>query len=222
MLRVFAREPFILAGRPVGPFAMNQYLVICPGSHEAAIIDAGGDPAPFVALAESSDARITQILQTHAHIDHVSGLHATRAVLEAPILLHRDDRPVYDAAPMSGQMFGIAIDPLPPVDTWLDDGDTVTVGERRFEVLHTPGHCPGHVCYVDHDARVVIGGDLLFKGSVGRTDLPGSDPALMGPSLSRLFALEDDYRVFPGHMEPTTIGAERVTNPFLDYFGVKR
>lgn len=222
MLRVFCHEPYLIAGRPVGPFAMNEYVVGCTRTGEAAIVDSGGDPRLFLDFCDDRGLRITRLLQTHAHVDHVAGLKATKAATGAPILLHPDDAPVYASAPASGLFFGIRIDAPPPVDHDLSDGDVIQFGDVRLEVLHTPGHCPGHVCFVDRDAHHVLAGDLLFKGSVGRTDLPGAEPDQMGPSLSRIFTLDDDFRVYPGHMEPTTIGHERATNPFLDVFGVER
>lgn len=222
MLRVFCHEPYLIAGRPVGPFAMNQYLVACTRTGEAAIIDSGGDPRLFLAFCEERNLRVTRLLQTHAHVDHVAGLGATKAATGAPIFLHPDDAAVYASAPASGLMFGMRVAPPPPVDEDLSDGQVIAFGDVRLEVLHTPGHCPGHVCFVDHEAKRILAGDLLFRGSVGRTDLPGADPSQMGPSLSRIFALDDEHRVFPGHMEPTTIGEERATNPFLDVFKVAR
>jgi glyoxylase-like metal-dependent hydrolase (beta-lactamase superfamily II) len=119
-------------------------------------------------------------------------------------------------------MFGFQVSQPPEADKHLADKGTVSVGSLEFDVWHTPGHAPGHVCFVDTRNHKVFGGDLLFQGSVGRTDLPGCDPSLMGPSLTRLFTLEDATTVFAGHMEPTTIGVERATNPFLDVFGVQR
>lgn len=222
MLRIFCHEPYLIAGRPVGPFAMNQYIVACTRTGEAALIDSGGDPRLFLSFAEQRGLTVTRLLQTHAHVDHVAGLAATKAATGAPILLHPDDAAVYASAPASGLFFGMRIDPPPPVDEDLSDGQVVAFGDVRLEVLHTPGHCPGHVCFVDRAASRVIAGDLLFRGSVGRTDLPGAEPAKMGPSLSRLFTLDDGFLVLPGHMEPTTIGEERRSNPFLDVFGVVR
>lgn len=222
MLRVFCTEPYIVAGLPVGPFAMNQYVVGCPRTGEAAIVDSGGSPRPFLDFCAERGLRVTRLLQTHAHVDHVAGLAETKAATGAPIFLHPADGPVYASATASGLFFGMRIDPLPPVDHELSDGQEIAWGDVRLEVVFTPGHCPGHVCFVDHTAGLMLAGDLLFRGSVGRTDLPGSDPDLMGPSLSRVFAFDDAIRVFPGHMEPTTIGTERHTNPFLDFFGVAR
>lgn len=222
MLRVFQHEPFLVAGRPVGPFAMNQYLIACTTTREAAIVDSGGDPDLFLTFCEERDLTVRHLLQTHAHVDHVGGLAATKEATGAPVYLHPADAPVYASAQQHGLMFGMRIPDLPPVDVDLVEGATYSVGEIAFTAWHTPGHCPGHVCFVSETHGVVFGGDLLFEGSVGRTDLPGAEPDKMGPSLSRLFTLGDETVVYPGHMRPTTIGAERRSNPFLDHFGVTR
>lgn len=201
---------------------MNQYMVICPETGDAAIVDSGGDPGLFLDFAKERDAQVKHLLQTHAHVDHIAGLTATKAATDAPIYLHPADAPVYASARQHGRMFGMNIPELPSIDIDIVDGETLHVGKLAFEAWHTPGHCPGHICFVDKANGVVFGGDLLFQGSVGRTDLPGAEPDKMGPSLSRLFTLDDDTNVFAGHMGPTTIGRERTTNPFLDHFGVQR
>ncbi len=218
MLRVYQSEPYVVAGCPVGPFGMNQYIVVCPKTLEAACIDCGAGPAPFVAFADEASAALTRILLTHGHVDHVAGLAETRRAIAAPIHLHAAERGSYDEAPIRGAFFGLRCEQPPPPDHELADGETVQVGEITFEVLHTPGHTPGHVCFVDRSAGVAFTGDLLFRGSIGRTDLPGADPSLMGPSLARMLELPDETVVYPGHMGPTTIGDERVSNPFLSLF----
>ncbi|MCB9532863.1 MAG: MBL fold metallo-hydrolase [Myxococcales bacterium] len=224
MLHVFRHDGALVAGRPVGPFAMNQYLVACPKTQEAALIDCGGPPDLFARFCEERSLRITRISLTHAHVDHVAGLFETRALLggDVPIELHADDARVYASAPKRAAAYGFRVDAPPPPDRWFADGDTVEVGELRFDVWHTPGHCPGHVCFVDSERRFVLAGDLLFRGGVGRTDFPECEPEKMGPSLSRLMTLPDETEVYAGHMEPTTIGRERGSNPFFDAFGVVR
>lgn len=201
---------------------MNQYIVACPETGDAAIIDSGSDPRLFLDFAAERNWTVKLLLQTHAHVDHVAGLTATKAATDAPIYLHPLDAPVYASAREHGRMFGIEMPELPPVDHDIADGDVIAVGNLRFTAWHTPGHCPGHICFVDAANGVVFGGDLMFRSSVGRTDLPGAEPHKMGPSLSRLFTLADETHVFAGHMGPTTIGLERKTNPFLDHFGVTR
>ncbi len=222
MLRVFADEPYLIAGRPVGGFMMNQYVIGCTKTREAAIVDAGGDPDMFLSFCDKENLTITKLLQTHGHVDHVAMLAETKAATGAEVYFHPLAEPVAARAPSRGAMFGFRVTQPPEADKHLADKGTVTVGALEFKVWHTPGHAPGHVCFVDDRNHKVFGGDLLFKGSVGRTDLPGCDPSLMGSSLSKLFTLDDSTTVYAGHMEPTTIGAERRSNPFLDVFGVVR
>jgi hydroxyacylglutathione hydrolase len=214
-LHVFRDNDVLIAGLPVGPFQMNQYLVACPQTREAAIIDAGAPPAPFIRFAEERGLRITQILQTHGHIDHVAGLASTVATLKIPISLHHLDRQIYDAAPMVGKMYGFPCDPPPPPDFDLAELATVAIGALQLDVIHTPGHSPGHVIFWCRDRAFCIGGDLLFAGSIGRTDLPGSNPEDMEQSLRQILELPDATDVYAGHMAPTSIGRERRVNPFL-------
>lgn len=201
---------------------MNQYVVACTDTRQAAIIDAGGDPDVFISFCEREGLEITKILQTHGHVDHVATLAETKERTGAPIFFHPLAEPVAARAPERAAMYGFQVAQPPEADHHLANGVPVSVGRITFDVWHTPGHAPGHVCFVSRDNYMVFGGDLLFRGSVGRTDLPGCDPSQMGPSLSKLFTLHDDTTVYAGHMEPTTIGAERVSNPFLDAFDVVR
>jgi glyoxylase-like metal-dependent hydrolase (beta-lactamase superfamily II) len=206
----------IVLWTPVGPFAMNQYLIADRASGAAAIIDPGAGPEAFVAAAAQHGLRIEQILLTHAHIDHVAGLAATHRALPLSIAMHPADLPLLAAVTMQGRMFGVAVEEPPKPDRELQDGQRIMLGGLVLDVLHTPGHAPGHVCFLEASHGAMIGGDLLFRGSIGRTDLPGADPAAMRRSLARVMTLDDSVRVFPGHMGDTTIGAERRTNPFLD------
>jgi glyoxylase-like metal-dependent hydrolase (beta-lactamase superfamily II) len=211
----------LLASMPVGPFAMNEYLLVCRRTGTAALFDGGGDPGPFVAVARGAGAEVSMVLQTHAHIDHVAGLADTRRALPgAPIHLHPLDMPLYQTAPMQGRMFGFACPEPPSPDHELDDGQVVTVGNLRLEVIHTPGHAPGHVIFWERGHDLLIAGDLLFYDSIGRTDLPGADPAAMRTSLARLLELPDTVRVFAGHMQDTRIGRERRHNPVLQMLGL--
>lgn len=211
-------EHIVIVSQPVGPFAMNQLLVGCKRTHNAALIDAGAAPDDFIRAAADHGLTITHLLQTHAHIDHVAGLPETKKALPLPLHLHKEDLPVYQQVPLQAKMLphlGLSIGALPDIDHFYTDGETISVGELSFEILHTPGHSPGHVCLYAKEARVLIGGDLLFRQSIGRTDLPLCDPQKMMHSLRRVMELPDDVMVFPGHMEPTTIGFERRMNPFL-------
>ncbi len=214
-MQVYRDDDVVIAGRPVGPFAMNQYIVGCTRSGEAALIDCGEEPSAFLDFAGKRSLRVTTIYQTHAHIDHIMGLAATRARIDAPIYLHREDLEIYNTAHLQGAMFGMKCDPPPPPDHFIEDKQTLTLGDLSFRVLHTPGHAPGHVCFHEEERGFMFGGDLLFRMSIGRVDLPGSDPQRMTDSLKAIMTLNDDVRVFPGHMTETTIGLERRTNDFL-------
>lgn len=209
-------ESLIVEYKAVGPFAMNSYVIGCAETRQGAIIDSGGETDAILALAARHGLEIVKLLQTHAHIDHVAGLESMKARTGAPIFLHPADRQVYDAAPAMGRYFGLTVAAPPPPDETLEEGARISVGQLELRVLFTPGHCPGHVGFYVESAGVYFGGDLLFRGSIGRVDLPGADPAAMRASLARVTReLPDETVVYPGHMEPTTIGEEREHNPFL-------
>jgi glyoxylase-like metal-dependent hydrolase (beta-lactamase superfamily II) len=199
---------------PNGQFAENCYLIADRGTREAVIIDPGEEPAMFLAELDTRAWHLRAIWLTHAHVDHIIGVGAIRQATGVPIHLHPLDRPIYDALPQFGAWVGMTLDPPPPPDVALEPGTAVRVGRFAFEVRFTPGHSPGSVSFVGHDR--VFGGDVLFNGSIGRTDLPGGDyKTLIGSILNVLFAFGDDARVYPGHGPATTIGEERRTNPFL-------
>jgi hydroxyacylglutathione hydrolase len=199
---------------PNGTFAQNCYLVHPRGSSDAAIVDPGEESDRILAEASGRGLRITAIWLTHAHIDHVMGIGAVKAATGAPISLHPADRPLYDNAPAQGLWFGLRIAPLPPPEVELRHGDRLTLGDVTLEVRHVPGHSPGHVVFVA--AGMVIGGDVLFAGSIGRTDLPGGDLETLLDGIRReLLTLPDETVVYSGHGPPTTIGEERKSNPFL-------
>jgi hydroxyacylglutathione hydrolase len=199
---------------PNGQFAENCYLVADRQTREAIIIDPGEEPAMFLAELDTRAWTLRAIWLTHAHVDHVIGVGAVRRATGAPIHLHPLDRPLYDALPQFGAWVGMQLDPPPPPDVALEHGVKVRVGRFVFDVRFTPGHTPGSVSFVGHD--MVFGGDVLFNGSVGRTDLPGGDYAtLMASIQSQFLSLPDSTVVHSGHGPDTTIGVERLTNPFL-------
>ena len=199
---------------PNGQFAQNCYLVADRGTREAVIIDPGEEPAMFLAELDTRAWHLRAIWLTHAHVDHIMGVGAIREATGAPIHLHPLDRPIYDALPQFGAWVGMQLDPPPPPDVALEPGSTLRVGRLAFDVRFTPGHSPGSVSFVGHDR--VFGGDVLFNGSVGRTDLPGGDYAtLMSTIQSQFLSLPDSTVVHSGHGPDTTIGVERLTNPFL-------
>ena len=199
---------------PNGQFAENCYLVADRRTREAVIIDPGEEPAMFLAELDTRAWTLRAIWLTHAHIDHIMGVGAVRRATGAPIHLHPLDRPIYDALPQFGAWVGMQLEPPPPPDVALEPGTAVQVGRFAFDVRFTPGHSPGSVSFVGHD--MVFGGDVLFNGSIGRTDLPGGDYAtLMASIQSQFLSLPDSTVVHSGHGPDTTIGIERLTNPFL-------
>ena len=197
-----------------GQFAENCYLVADRGTREAVIIDPGEEPAMFLAELDTRAWHLRAIWLTHAHVDHIMGVGAIREATGVPIHLHPLDRGIYDALPQFGAWVGMQLEPPPPPDVDLEPGTAVRVGRFAFDVRYTPGHSPGSVSFVGHDR--VFGGDVLFNGSIGRTDLPGGDYAtLMSTIQSQFLSLPDSTVVHSGHGPDTTIGVERLTNPFL-------
>ena len=202
---------------PVTPFEQNCSLIICPKTQRAALVDPGGDLDQLKAAAEARGVTIEKILLTHGHIDHCGEAGLLAKELGVPIEgPHRDDAFWIEQLPTQGKMFGFpALAPFLP-DRWLVDGDTVTVGELVLEVIHCPGHTPGHVVFVDLVARIAFVGDVLFAGSIGRTDFPkGNHEDLLRSIKERLFPLGDDMAFVPGHGPMSTFGEERVSNPFV-------
>ena len=202
----------------VGAFQENCYLVVDDVTNRAVLVDPGAEPDRLIAMVRESGATLEQIWLTHGHIDHIGGVVGVRRVWPVPVHLHPFDMPLYERGAMQAAYYGIAFDQPPAPDRALADDTYVMAGELPFRVMHTPGHSPGHVIFVHNG--VVLGGDLLFAGSIGRTDLPLSDPVRMEQSLERICALEDDTVVYPGHGPATSLAAERMSNPFLN--GVAR
>ncbi len=201
---------------PVTPFQQNCSL-IWDEKGRAAYVDPGGELPRLLEQADQRGLTLTKILLTHAHVDHCAATaelaRARRLPVEGP---QRADRFWIEALPVAAAQFG-----LPPAeafepDRWLEDADTVSVGEELFEVLHCPGHTPGHVVFFHPASRCAWVGDVLFAGSIGRTDFPRGDHAALIRSIrEKLFPLGDDVRFVPGHGPVSTFGAERRTNPFV-------
>ena len=197
-----------------GLFEENCYLLGHTGGTDAVIIDPGEEADRFLEEARLRGRTISGIWLTHAHIDHIMGVEAVKQATGAPIHLHPDDRPIYDSLVTQGQLFGFDLTPPPPPDVELHHGQRLRLGDVELEVRHVPGHSPGHVCFVGNG--FVLAGDVLFQGSIGRTDLMGGSlPTLLAGIRAQLFTLPDDTVVFPGHGPATTIGRERATNPYL-------
>lgn len=199
---------------PNGQFAENCYLVADRRSREAILVDPGEAPSMFLAELDTRAWSLRGIWLTHAHIDHIMGVGEVHARTGAPIYLHPLDRPIYDALPQYGSWVGMKLERLPAPHHDLRPGQSLKVGRFEFTVLHTPGHSPGSASFLGEG--MIFGGDVLFNGSVGRTDLPGGHTAtLMATIQSRFLSLPDTTVVHSGHGPDTTIGVERMTNPFL-------
>lgn len=209
---------------PVTPFAQNCSLVWCERSGAGAVIDPGGDLDKILSAARANAVRLEKILLTHAHIDHAGGTAELARTLDLPVEgPHRGDQFWIDGLPEQGRMFGLGhCDSFEP-DRWLDEGDRVRVGELEFEVRHCPGHTPGHVVFYSPAERIAFVGDVLFAGSIGRTDFPGGDyDTLIDAIRGKLFPLGDDVRFVPGHGPMSTFGEERRGNPFVSDAAVRR
>ena len=198
----------------------NGFIVACEKTREAVYIDPGDEVAGLLAYVERQGLHVGHILLTHAHVDHITGVAAARRALGAPVYLHHDDLFLYDRAVQYGAMFGLTVEPQPPVDVYYTPGQVIAFGEYEARPHHTPGHCPGGVCLQigkrGEAGKELFVGDTLFAGSMGRVDLPGGDyDTLIASIRNVLFTFGDDAVVHPGHGPDTTIGHERLTNPFL-------
>jgi glyoxylase-like metal-dependent hydrolase (beta-lactamase superfamily II) len=200
--------------RTVGAFEENCYLVSDKDSGRGALIDPGDEGELIVDMVNRSGVRLEAIWLTHAHVDHIGAVAEVRRHFDVPVFLHPLDLPYYTRlSARAAEMYGIPFEQPDGPDRELADGDVVTCGALRFTVMHVPGHAPGLVSFNGHG--VAFGGDLLFAGSIGRTDLPLGSPAAMDASLERFATLPDDTVVYPGHGPKTTLAREKQSNPFL-------
>lgn len=202
---------------PVTPFEQNCTLIWCDETREAAVVDPGGDLDRIRAAVTAAGVTLKQILLTHAHIDHAGGVADLAEQASLPIVgPHEGDQFWIDLLDEQSRRFGFA-QARPFVPTrWLHQGDSVQVGKLTLEVRHCPGHTPGHVVFFEPQSRLAIVGDVLFAGSIGRTDFPGGDFQSLVDAIRReLFTLGDDVKFIPGHGPMSTIGRERATNPFV-------
>lgn len=202
----------------VGPLQANCYILGCERTREAVVIDPGDEAPRIAARLRQLELCLKQVIATHAHLDHVLGVAGLCEETGAPFLLHRLEEPVLAGVQAWTRLWlGYDPGPPPPVDGYLSEDELVAFGQCELEVRLTPGHSPGSVSLVDHAGRRVFVGDLLFQGSIGRSDLPGGDHATLIRSVeTRIFPLGDDYAVLTGHGPATTVGRERRLNPFFN------
>ena len=202
---------------PVTPFQQNCSLLWCEETMQGAVVDPGGDLYRILATARQLGVHIVKILLTHGHIDHAGGTAELASRLSIPIEgPQREERFWIDQLPQQGLMFGTGHAAAFTPDRWLDDGDTVSFGNVTLSVLHCPGHTPGHVVFFHQPSKLAIVGDVLFHGSIGRTDFPrGNHAALIAAIRGKLWPLGDGVAFIPGHGPMSTFGAERRDNPFV-------
>lgn len=202
---------------PVTPFAQNCSVLWCDVTRRAAVVDAGGDLERIMAFIQQQQLTVEKLLLTHGHIDHAGGAAELALQLQVPIEgPEQQDAFWLDQLPQQGQSFGFACNDALTPTRWLNDGDTVQIGQETLDVIHCPGHTPGHVVFYSASAKLLIAGDVLFQGSIGRTDFPrGNHKDLINAIHNKLFVLPDDTTVIPGHGPFTTLGDEKHNNPFV-------
>jgi len=205
----------------LGPLDNNTHVLACPATRECAVVDAGFEPEAVIDLVRRERLHVRWLLGTHAHYDHAAGMLPVQRAVGGDYALHPLDRPVLAALALQGAMFGFPPAEPPQVAHDLVDLERIRIGEEEVEVSFTPGHSPGHCVFV-HGAVAIVG-DVLFRGSVGRTDLPGGSFEDLERSIrTRLYTLDDAVRCLTGHGPETTIGRERRSNPFVSGAGVAR
>jgi glyoxylase-like metal-dependent hydrolase (beta-lactamase superfamily II) len=202
---------------PVTPFEQNCSLVWCDASMRGTLVDAGGEPAHLLDAARQRGVTIEKLLVTHGHLDHVGAVRDLADQLKVPIEgPHEDDRFWIEQLPLQARMFNFAASRSFEPDRWLVQGDRVALGQLVFDVLHCPGHTPGHVVFVHAPSQLAFVGDVIFHGSIGRTDFPrGNHGDLIRSIRQRLFAQGDGLRFVPGHGPMSSVGEERRSNPFV-------
>jgi glyoxylase-like metal-dependent hydrolase (beta-lactamase superfamily II) len=198
-----------------GAFQENAYVLTCTDTQAAILVDPGDDVAAIVALVERVGAKPVGVWNTHAHLDHVAGVAELQERWQLPFRCAAADFEWLEGLPLQARMFGMVPPRVPAVAGPIEDGDAVVFGHVRGEALATPGHTEGGICFWFPEAKVLVTGDTLFVGSVGRTDLPGGDFEALERSIRRLYTLPDDVTFYAGHGGPGLLGREKRTNPFV-------
>jgi hydroxyacylglutathione hydrolase len=206
---VILRETF-----PAGPLECNCTILADGDTKDAVVIDPGGELPKIAEIVAHYDLTVRAIIHTHAHLDHIFGTRDVKEAHGGTICLHRGDTFLYDGFAVQAAMFGWKVRDVVPVERWIGDGDTIEMGKQSLSVIHTPGHTPGSVCFAI--GGILFAGDTLFRGSIGRTDLPGGDSKQLARSIkSRLYTRDLDTLVIPGHGPETKLGDEARGNPFV-------
>ena len=200
----------------VPPLGCNCSIIGDPTTKRAIVVDPGGDSERILGEIRELGLTVSLLLHTHAHFDHFLASGEMQQATGAPMCLHQDDQTLWENLDVQCRTFGIPYTPVPPPDRWLEDGEEMSLGDIRGTALHTPGHTPGSLCFHFETAKMVIAGDTLFRGSIGRTDLWGGDGAAILRSIKeRLYTLDEATRVITGHGPETTIGSEIRSNAFV-------
>lgn len=200
----------------VGPFAMNAMIIYDEGNKRGFLLDPGDEIPSLLHRVKELGIGIEAIVFSHGHIDHVAYAETARRALKVPTYLHKDDWEMAKRAPQQAMMFGLPPGPVPTIEHELPGEGTFEVAGMTFDIRHAPGHSPGSVVLIHHPSKQAIVGDVVFAGSVGRTDLPGCSHQALMDSIERvILPLPDDYLLYPGHGPRTTVGQERTSNPFL-------
>ncbi|MBS1514482.1 MAG: MBL fold metallo-hydrolase [Bacteroidetes bacterium] len=206
---------------PVNPFSMNCYFYFDEVSKEGVIFDPAAydeyEMENIRQIIKDHSIKIKYIINTHGHIDHILGNKFAKDYFDVPILMNEKDMVFYKNTEKQKKMYGLDFPALPPVDEFIDENSNISVGDIEFKILHTPGHSPGSLTFIDDKYKNIICGDVIFKDSIGRTDLPFGDYHELMNSIDNILLpnVKDDYTLLPGHMDITTVGREKQLNPFI-------